>query len=129
MPLPERITDDACGLSERWLLDPALAGMLVQMEGLAVDRFTTTWFRWPGIWIISGARTPEHQTILNPTVPRSCHVQCPSMAADLQVGAVEELQSDEVFAILGGMWMLMGGRWGGSFSDPDPNHFDLGPCL
>jgi len=128
MALPERIKGPSCDLARRWILDPHLAEMLVRLEGMADSRFTTSWFTWPGTWIISGYRSPEHQAEINPDVTSSCHTVCPSLAADLRVGSLEGIESDEVWAILGGMWRLMGGRWGGTFTDYDPNHFDLGPC-
>jgi len=91
----------------------------------------TNW--WPGLYIISGARTPAQNSAVN-GAQDSRHLQCPSSAADLRVGTVSGLPDGEVWAILGGWWRLHGGRWGGSFSWegsplPNPkewNHFDLG---
>jgi len=58
------------------------------------------------------------------------------MAVDLRVGAVQGLDSDNVWEVLGGKWKLMGwGRWGGDFSPgkdmfgvnrAEQNHFDVG---
>lgn len=80
---------------------------------------------WPGLYIISGYRSPAHNADVG-GAPRSFHTACPSLAADLRVGSVPGLDSNEIWAILGGMWRLMGGKWGGTFSTPDPNHFDIG---
>lgn len=110
---------------------------------MAEDRLTPPGIRGPSLFIISGYRSPETQARVNPSVTRSCHVQCPSLAADLRVGSIEGLESVEVWTIIGGLWGFeFGGRWGGRFSSDDPaeiniagintremNHFDLGPCL
>lgn len=96
---------------------------------MAEKRFAAPGIRWPGLWIISGYRDEETQTKVNPTVTKSCHRQCPSLAADLRLGTVEGIPPTELWAILGGMWKLKtGGRWGGDFDPYDPNHFDFGPC-
>jgi len=127
MAFPEPIGDDACGLARRWILDPTLAEMLVRLEAKARAEFDALGIRWPGLRIISGFRSSEHQAQLNPAVTQSYHTRCPSLAADLRLGAdppVGDLSN--IWAIIGGMWELMGGRWGGRFSTPDPNHFDLG---
>jgi len=128
-------------LATRWLLAPSLAEMVVRMERLAGERFAAPGIPWPGIWIISGHRSQETQAELNPSVKASCHTVCPALAVDLRVGSLAGVDSVEVWSILGGMWRLMGGRWGGNFSSDDPseinivgintremNHFDLGPC-
>jgi len=96
--------------------------MLVRLEQQAAREFGKF---WPGLYIISGYRTPSHNAELG-GAPASFHIRCPSLAADLRVGRVAGLGSNEVWAILGGMWRLMGGRWGGGFDSPDPNHFDIG---
>jgi len=80
---------------------------------------------WPGLYIISGYRTAAHNAHVG-GAPGSFHLVCPSLAADLRVGNVQGLGTDEIWAILGGMWRLMGGKWGGTFRSPDPNHFDIG---
>lgn len=60
------------------------------------------------------------------------------MAVDLRLGVIEGLDRavPELWAILGGYWETMGGRWGGRFgvapgeiNTDEMNHFDLGPCL
>jgi len=81
--------------------------------------------RMPPLFIISGHRSPAHNADVGGAAG-SLHTACPSLAADLRMGNVAGLDSDEAWAILGGKWRLMGGRWGGQFRDPDPNHFDLG---
>lgn len=96
--------------------------MLVRLEDRASSEFGRF---WPGIYIISGQRSPAHNAEVG-GAPNSFHLHCPSLAADLRVGSVAGLGSDEVWAILGGIWRLMGGRWGGTFRTPDPNHFDIG---
>ena len=122
MSLPSRVRHDPCELANRWTLDVGLANMLVRMEEQAAREFGVF---WPDLYIVSGYRSEA----LNRDVggsPNSFHLRCPSLAADLRVGNVDGLESDEVWAILGGMWRRMGGRWGGSFRTPDPNHFDIG---
>ncbi len=122
MSLPSPIGSDACRLAERWGLSNTLAGMLVRLEGQAAERFGRY---WPGMFIISGFRSQRTNREVGGAVD-SLHPRCPAIAADLRVGNVAGLDSPEVWAILGGMWRLMGGRWGGQFLEPDPNHFDLG---
>jgi len=114
-------------------LEPRLAEMLVLMDGVAGQRFAAAGFRWPGLRIISGNRSPKDQARVNPAIPNSLHVRCPSLAADLRVGQVApSITPEQVWSFLGDMWKLMGGRWGGDFKDRlgqlthDDNHFDLG---
>jgi len=100
--------------------------MLVRLEEQAHIEFEKIpGFTWPGLYVISGYRTPSHNADVG-GVPNSFHTVCPSLAADLRVGSVAGLGSDEVWAILGGMWRRMGGKWGGTFRDPSPHHFDIG---
>jgi len=122
MSLPSRVGGDPCQLADRWLLDDGLADMLVRLEHQAAREMGRY---WPGLFIISGYRSPRHNADVG-GAPNSFHTACPSLAADLRVGRVAGLGSDEVWAILGGMWRLMGGKWGGTFRTPDPNHFDIG---
>lgn len=103
------------------------------MDRVASARFTTAGFRWPGLWIISGNRSPSDQARVNPSLKNSLHVRCPSLAADLRVGQVAaSITPDDVWRFLGSVWRGMGGRWGGDFKDSlgqlthDDNHFDLG---
>jgi len=113
-------------------LEVGLAQMLVALERIARQQFTAAGFRWPGLWIISGYRSAAHQARVNPAVPNSLHVRCPSLAADLRVGQVIGMGTPEIWRSLGNVWRAMGGRWGGDFKDsqglpaPDVNHFDLG---
>jgi len=79
----------------------------------------------PPLYIISGQRSEKHNKEIG-GAPASFHLRRPSLAADLRVGQIAGADSDEIWAILGGWWRLHGGRWGGTFSDPDPNHFDIG---
>lgn len=118
---------DPCALADRWTLDPTLAGMLVRLQERVREEFRRAGspYPFPDIYVISGFRTPAHNADVG-GVPNSLHTRCPSMAVDIRVGSVAGLQNNEILAILGGIWRLMGGRWGGSFRDPDPPHFDLG---
>lgn len=131
--LPEATGDDACRLAERWILETRLAEMVVLMDGVARQRFAAAGVHWPGLWIISGNRSPKDQARVNPALPNSLHVRCPSLAVDLRVGQVAaSITPDEVWRFLGDVWRGMGGRWGGDFKDRlgqlthDDNHFDLG---
>ncbi len=125
--LPEQISGDACGLARRWLLDPVLAEGLVRLERVAQERFTSSGTRWPGLWIISGQRTRAHQADLNPLVKDSLHTRCPALAVDLRVGSIAGVSSDALLQFAGGIWIALGFRWGGLFSDfPNPAHFDVG---
>lgn len=125
--LSERIGDDCVGLSNRWILDPKLAQDLVSLNLWAQATYAAEGFRWQGLYIISGHRSPSVQAVINPSVPRSLHTHCPSLAADLRVANVPaSLTSDQVWLALGLQWEVMGNRWGGKFGTPDPNHFDLG---
>jgi len=100
--------------------------MLVQLDELAERDVSASGFRWPGLSIISGYRTFELQAVLNPDAPNSLHTRCPSLAADLRVGDfAASTTPDALWALLGRIWGQLGGRWGGTFSPPDPNHFDL----
>ncbi len=103
------------------------------MDRVAEERFAAAGFRWPGIFIISGARSEAEQARVNPALKNSLHRRCPSLAADLRVGQVAAtITPDDVWQFLGNVWRAMGGRWGGDFKDslgqpaPDLNHFDLG---
>lgn len=125
--LPEAINGDACGIAGRWLLDSTLAEGLVLLERVAEERFTSAGTRWPGLWIISGQRSRADQARLNPLVKDSLHTRCPALAADLRVGSIPGLPSAELLQFAGGIWMALGFRWGGLFSDfPNPAHFDVG---
>lgn len=55
---------------------------------------------------------------------------CPSLAADLRVGnQPASLTPPTVWTVYGTLWESMGGRWGGRFTPPDWNHFDIPPLL
>jgi len=58
-------------------------------------------------------------------VPDSLHVRCPSLAADLRVGDMPASTTPDFWRFLGPIWKAMGGRWGGDFQTPDPNHFAI----
>jgi len=108
------------------MLDDRLAAMLVALAEFwdhafdAVPRVTS-----PPLYIISGQRSETKNRSVR-GARDSRHLDCPSTAVDLRIGQVQGLSSDELWAILGGHWRLQGGRWGGTFSTPDMNHFDLG---
>jgi len=118
--------DNACSLSRRWVLDPGLADMLIRLEARATEIFSAEGLRWPGVFVISGHRSPTLQAVVNPSVPGSLHTRCPSMAVDLRVGdAPASTTATEVWVFLGTLWKALGGRWGGDFRPrPDYNHFE-----
>jgi len=100
--------------------------MLVRLDAEAERGFSAQGFRWPGLSIISGYRSRFLQATINPLAPNSLHTRCPSLAADLRVGdQPASITSFETWALLGRIWSTLGGRWGGTFSPSDPNHFDL----
>jgi len=125
MSLPSRVGRDACTIEARWQLQPRLARLLVQMQDHFTKAFRPTGFPFPDIWVVSGYRDAVKNREVG-GAPDSRHLRCPSEAADLRIGNVEGLENLEVWQMLGGWWELNGGRWGGRFSIPDPNHFDLG---
>ena len=94
------------------------------MEDRAERLFASEGLRWPGLWIISGFRTPSLQLELNPSVPNSFHTTCPSLAVDLRVADLPASTTPEFWNFLGPIWKSLGGTWGGDFNDP--NHFDFG---
>ena len=100
--------------------------MLVALENRATEILSAEGFRGPDLYIISGYRSARLQSRVNPLAPRSRHTFCPSMAADLRVADLPASTTPfEFWAFLGQIWKAMGGRWGGHFSTPDPNHFDI----
>jgi len=125
MSLPSRVGTDACEIERSWYVAPFLARNLVRMKAHFDRAFRPTGFPFPDIWIISGSRSPEHNREVG-GAPDSRHLRCPAEAVDLRIGNIQGLDSLQVWQMLGGWWELNGGRWGGRFSTPDPNHFDLG---
>jgi len=100
--------------------------MLVALEAQATSIFSAEGIRWPGIFIISGFRSAEKQAGVNPFAPRSGHTYCPAVAADLRVGNLPASTTPiEFWRFLGSLWKAQGGRWGGDFTEPDVNHFDI----
>ena len=127
MPFSERVSEDWCGLADRWILDPALAEDLVLLDQWAAFELSAEGIRWDGLYVISGYRSPSLQAVINPHAPRSFHTVCPSMAADLRVAnQPASLTEIQTWFWLGQRWEFMGHRWGGRFRPPDLNHFDLG---
>jgi len=124
--LPERVAQDSCQLANRWRLDPTLAGMVVGLEAWAQARLADEGLPWPGLFIISGYRSQQRQAVVNPSSPNSLHTHCPALAVDLRIGSVAGAGAEQIWQWLGARWKLLGGRWGGDFSSPDLNHFDLG---
>jgi len=134
---PEPIGDDSCELAKRWILDPHLAALLLEMDWFAREEASRTGFRWPGLWIISGFRTQEVQAALDSPAENSLHTRCPSMAVDLRVGGDPASSTPpSLWNLLGVWWELHGGRWGGRFgtrpgqevpriNEKEMNHFDL----
>ena len=120
-----RIGRDACGLSRQWRISFALAGMLVALDTRAAQIFSAQGLRWPGLWIISGYRSPTLQAQVNPRQPASRHRECPALAADLRVGDFPASTTPEYWRLLGTLWKAQGGRWGGDFPTPDLNHFEV----
>jgi len=101
--------------------------MVVALDERAHAEFSTQGLRFPGLYIISGYRTPAAQAAVNPAAPNSLHTRCPALAVDLRVGDLPASVTDPViWGGLGRWWNEMGGRWGGTFTPPDWNHFDLG---
>ena len=125
--MSERVTNDWCGLADRWRLDPQLAFDLVSLDQWATQELAAQGIRWPGLFVISGHRSPALQLIVNPAAPRSLHTVCPSLAADLRVAnQPASLTEIQTWFWLGQRWEFMGHRWGGRFKPPDLNHFDMG---
>ncbi len=103
-----------------------MAEFLVRLEDWAQRTFSAEGLRWAGLFVISGFRSPLLQAEVNPLAPASLHTRCPSLAADLRVGDVPaSLTTVETWAFLASYWFTLGGRWGGRFTPPDNNHFDL----
>lgn len=104
--------------------------MLYTLEAWARENLSSQGLRWPGLYIISGARSRPVPGAWDPTAPAataSLHLECPSLAADLRVGGTPAtLTPPSVWGALGSAWERLGGRWGGRFDPPDWNHFDLG---
>jgi len=122
----EPVGTDSCSLSRRWLISPRLAHMVIRLEALASDLFSAEGLRWPGLYIISGYRSPEKQAHLNPLAPQSKHTRCPALAVDLRVGDLPASTTPlELWLFVGQLWKTLGGRWGGDFRpEPDNNHFE-----
>jgi len=97
--------------------------MLVVLERAATQIFSSEGLRWPGIWIISGHRSPAEQARVNPSIENSLHTECPALAADLRVGNLPASTTPDFWPFLGTIWKSLGGKWGGDFATPDVNHF------
>lgn len=83
----------------------------------------TTWLGVP-VYIISGYRSAEHNRAVG-GAPRSLHLL--GLAFDVRVSDLSRDQVPSwVWVGLGRYWESLGGRWGGRFTTPDVNHFDVG---
>lgn len=142
MAATERVGRDPCGMAGRWNLDLTLVSMLLDLDQWACQQFAAaaesegvpaSLFRWPGLFVLSGHRTGPVVSALNPLEPpavRSRHRRIPSLAADLRVGNTPASLTDPtIWGFLGSHWEAQGGRWGGRFTPPDWNHFDIDPLL
>lgn len=117
----------SCRLQRRWLARADVINGILALDRWADGIFSSQGILWPGICIISGHRSSTLQALLNPAAPQSLHKECPALAVDLRVGiAPASTTPREVWEFLGARWRLMGFRWGGDFSRPDNNHFDVG---
>jgi len=134
MALPERVGTDACRLALNWGLEPNLARKIIELDVWASVQMAQAGVRWPGLFIISGLRSPTDNRASG-GARDSLHLRCPAEAVDLRVGQVHaSVSGDMQWAWLGAYWKLLGGRWGGDFTwegspRPNPaeqNHFDLG---
>lgn len=100
--------------------------MLVALEAKVARIFASQGLRNPGLRVISGFRTAAQQARVNPSVTNSFHTRCPALAVDLRLGNIPaSVVTPELWAVVGNAWKSLGGRWGGDFSSPDLNHFDL----
>jgi len=121
----ERISDH-CSLSRRWFLEPGFARALVTLESVAQRLVAADGLHWPGLYVISGYRSRAEQASVSPGRPASPHTWCPAMAVDLRVGDTPaSITPPEWWAFVGNIWKSLGGRWGGDFAPPDPNHFEI----
>jgi len=124
---------DPCGMVRRWALSPILASMLIALDQWACGVFSSEGVGWPGLRIISGYRSRALVPAFDPlqaAAQKSRHRRLPSLAADLRVGDTPATVTPiEVWTFLGLQWERQGGRWGGRFKSPDPNHFDIDPLL
>lgn len=134
----ERVDEsDADGLARRWRLDDRTAAAVVALEQEARCALAPCGLRWPGVYVISGYRSSPVEAELSrnsPAATRSLHMATSSgkpasLAVDLRVGGQPASTTPlELWTWLGQIWKRVtpGGRWGGDFTSPDLNHFDLG---
>ncbi len=125
--LPE-VVQPGCGLPMRLKLSATLWQMILSLDAWASAEFRNARpypIPYPGLWVVSGQRTARQNESVG-GAPDSRHKRCPSEAVDLRLGSVPGVSSPAISAWLGAKWISLGGRWGGMFSDPSPNHFDTG---
>lgn len=121
MSIPHPLDADPCTTALRWKISLDLAYRLDELQGWGFDNLGLL---FPGLYIISGFRSSDEQLLVNPFAPLSQHTVCPALAVDVRVGTVPaSLTEPQTFSALGLAWEGFGGRWGGRFADPDPNHF------
>ena len=129
----ELVGRDPCGMVRRWNLSPVVVDMLLALDAWACRQFSSEGLRWPGLNVISGYRAEALVPAFAPTAQpaqASRHRRLPSLAVDLRVGNAPASTTDlTVWGALGSRWEILGGRWGGRFSPPDPNHFDIDPII
>lgn len=90
------------------------------------DEFVDAARAWLGVpvEVISGFRSAAHNAAVG-GAPRSLHLY--GLAFDLRIARLHRDQVPGwVWSELGAAWEARGGRWGGRFSRPDVNHFDVG---
>lgn len=105
------------------MYDPTLA----ELEGLDPDILQAAIYLinayraagYPAI-ITSGRRSAQHNVVVG-GVPGSKHL----VGRAIDVGFLGVSPAPLTWLQPGGqLWELMGGRWGGRFTTPDPIHFD-----
>ena len=128
----ERVGVDSVGLQRRWRISYDVACGLVRTELALQLEFgvAARGLRWPGLFVVSGHRSRPVESELNPGEPaatRSLHLRCPALAVDLRVGNVPASGTPRaLWELVAVNWkQITGGRWGGDFDPPDPNHFDI----
>lgn len=90
------------------------------------------WVRWfvdflraagVPVVVISGRRSVEHNERVG-GAPNSWHLD--GLAFDLWIPGRRVSDDPDLWSEIGQVWESLGGRWGGRFTRPDPNHFDVG---
>jgi len=137
--------DSVQRISRRWKISCDLAVALHRLDESAQSRWSplldaarrlrlpTLPFEFPGLYIISGHRSPADNVAAGGAV-QSKHLRCPADAADLRLGNVSAcLTTPAIWEWLGAIWQAQGGRNPSSIVGPAPcpgwtadlNHFEL----